>query len=913
MSPNTTSGGIRRTSALTRLQREYVTSCPHGLQYYDGYLSGDISSEAHVFPQRRQNHAARMVCANMERPRRGGRSGTHNTMFEATTLSELIEQSAARYADKPAFIWRPQFRAMRFSFQDMGTLARQAASLLEREGIRPGDRVILWGVNSPFWVATFFGCQLIGAVAVPLMAQNTPDFVQRVAQVTEAKLLMKSATMKSIPDGIRALNMETELQREDLPEDFHRADARPDGLAEIMFTSGTTGVPKGVPITHHNILSNVADVYLLDLVSPGEHLLAILPLAHSFEQVASLFTAMAMGLTVTQAASLTSLHILMVMQEDHPTMMVAVPEFLKVVFQQIERRAEEAGKARQLQTLLGLAQRLPMSMRRQLASPILRSFGGKLRIIISGGSPLDPETGRKWEALGIPVIQGYGASECSPIIAANRMKDRTWDTVGYPIASVQLHLADDGEIMVKGPNVISGYYKRPKETARRFRDGWYYTDDIGEYDEVGRLRIKGRKSYVIVTPSGENVYPEDIESELVREPGVRDAAVLGLEKRGRFEMHAVLLGQHGKLEAAPRDIIEHVNDRLQPHQRIQGVSVWDGDDFPRTVTRKVKKNLVLDWLKEQEQPVARRAAVAAGVVERTVANATGLPPEQITPDMKLESDLKLDSLGRVTLVGIIEEQLGVSLDEGRVTPTTTIADIKMMVEEHRQKEELYQFNPRPLTPGAIRRRWLLQKTLAWPLLSALGPLQVEGRENLQGLEGPLLIYPTHISPVDPAWVMKALPAHYQTRTAIAAASDIVYEAPFIRRFAGTLELIFNCYPFARETQVKSSLLYTGRLLDRGFSVMLFPEGHMSRTGKLQEIMPGSALIAVEMSVPVVPVGITGTEKIASPGVKGVVVPHRAPVKVTFGAPLRFPAHTSYPLAAEHIHAALEKLIPESYR
>lgn len=829
-------------------------------------------------------------------------------MIRASTLSEFISRTEMAYADKTAFVWRPVFRKESFTYAQIGRMARQVACLLQANGVRQGDPVILWDINSPYWVSAFFGCQIMGAVAVPLMIQNTPEFVLRIREVTGARVILKSQLMQLDTDA-HCVDLIPELKRGVLPDMPGAVEVNPDDPAEILFTSGTTGTPKGVVIKHSNILSNLEDIEKLELVLPSDHLLSILPLAHSFEQVASLFTAQALGLTVSQAVSLSGSHIRMIMAEDRPTVIVAVPEFLKLVIAQIEAKAEEQGRGARLQKLFHLGPRLPMPLRRRLARQILARFGGRLRLVVSGGSALDPVVGDKWEAMGVMVIQGYGATECSPVITANTVPDRSSASVGYPLPSVQVRLAEDQEILVKGPNVVDGYYNRPDETAARFKDGWYYTDDLGHFDEKGRLYIKGRKKFLIVTPGGENVYPEDIENELNRQPEVKDSAVLAWEPEGRFEIHAILLPKPGVAIADPAEIIARVNKTLQPQQRVHGASVFDGEDFPRTVTRKVKKNELKDWLKARSEGGSGvDLVVEVGAIERAIAKAAHFPPEKIRPEMKLESDLKMDSLGRVTLVGIIEEDLGVALDESQITAETTVADIHRKVMQREQKQEVYEFNPYPALRSTRIKRLLLQRLLAWPVASLFAPMRVYGRENLEGLETPALFFPNHISPADPLLVLKALPAAFQTTTASAAAADLLYEDARFAKFRGILETLGFMYPFAREGQIKSSIQYTARLMDRGFNILLFPEGRMSRDARLLPIKAGIGLIAVEMRAPVVPVTIEGAEKIVPPDSHGLVMPKRNRVTLTFGKPLRFDEGEAYGQAATRIFNALAEML-----
>jgi long-chain acyl-CoA synthetase len=303
---------------------------------------------------------------------------------------------------------------------------------------------------------------------------------------------------------------------------------------------------------------------------------------------------------------------------------------------------------------------------------------------------------------------------------------------------------------------------------------------------------------------------------------------------------------------------------------------------------------------------------AAGALERAVALAAGIPADRVLPEYRLEADLKLDSLGRVTLAGIIEEEMGVVLDEGRLGPSTTVAELKELVSAERGREDRYEFNPRPLSRGARFWRFLLQRLLLFPVIDVFAPMRVTGTERLRGLNGPVLFMPNHISPADGV-LLKAVPEPWRSRLAIAAAADVVYEKPPLKPFARFLELAANIYPFSREGQVRSALQYTGRLMDRGWSILVFPEGRIARDGRLQELRAGAGLLAVELDAPVVPVAVTGTERVVPPDADRLMLPRRAPVRVRFGSPLRFPRGTDYAAAAQRIRTEIESLLEEAGR
>ncbi len=811
------------------------------------------------------------------------------------TLGQFIAEAAQLFEDKTAFIWRPSFRALKFSYKDIYRMSQVVAHIIDERGLKAGDRAVIWTHNSPYWIAIFFGCQLKGVSVVPLAPQNTPEFVKKIADFTASKLIFKSHTLPAIegPENIQVELFFRNWQR--LSSTYSEVEVENEDLAEILFTSGTTGEPKGVELRHSNILANIASMRDLDIVSHRDHMLSFLPLSHIFEQVAGTMVPLSVGIPITQAARISGLHITLNMTEDQPTKMTAVPEFIKLVLQRVEEKAKATGEFKKLETLYRLAPRLPRGVKRYLAKKVLHNFGGKLDTIISGGAALDPEVGHKWEAFGVSVLQGYGATETSPVISANRYRDRKMDSVGPVIPGVEVKIAKDGEILVRGDNVVSGYYKNPKKTAEAFKDGWYHTDDIGFFDKEKHLHILGRKKYLIVTPAGENIYPDELEDKLKEFKDLNDAAVLGLEINDKFVIHAVLLPKLNK-KVDPEKIIVELNKKLEPHQRIQDVSIWPETDFPRTLTKKIKKEIVIDWVKKTAAKdnlgETKPAANTSDPVINIISQLTNLPQSAITPDKKVVADLKMDSLARVTLVATIEEDLNVILDEAAITVDTTVEDIQKSVLDKNQKTERYPFKEWPLSPFIIFLRTILQTLIVWPFMFFIAKIKVEGRDHLDDLKGPAQYFINHISGIDSGFVMRALPRRLRRRSSIAAASDMLFENKDIKKWHGLLMFAVNIFPFSRYGQVKSSFEYAGRLIDRGFSILYHPEGKVTRNKKIQEFKKGTGLVAIEMKIPSVPVYISGSDDLLPIGTKKLNWGLRPLIKIKFGKPLYIKEGTS---------------------
>lgn len=814
--------------------------------------------------------------------------------FQKTkTFADFVENAAARYGSQPALVWRPSYRKEVFSYADLLQLSRVIAHQLQERGVNKGQHVVMWANNSPWWVATFFACQLLGAVVIPLGPRNTRAFVKRITERTEAFLLIKDGSLLTADKTTPMVTLqELSANWKTKPADFERAESGPDDIAELLFTSGTTGDPKGVELRHKNILSNVEALTKLNIINSNDRQLSFLPLSHIFEQVAGLFAPLSYGIQITQAARISSQHLRINMQEDHPTIMTSVPDFMRLVLKRVKDTAHEEGSTKKLEFLFKVAPKLPIKLRRVLAKSVLASLGGKLKTVVSGGAAMDPEVGRAWESFGIKVLQGYGTTETSPVIAANSLKDRKMSSVGKPLPGVEVRI-EKGEIVVRGPNVVRGYFNDPQKTAEVFKDGWYYTGDAGFIDEDDHIHIKGRKKYMVVRPTGENVFPEELEAALNNQPEIQDSAVIGRQTDDRFELHAVLLPEQS-VEIDPRKLLERVNANFEPHQRMDAVSLWDQADFPRSATNKVKKEQVSKWLDEQEagRPVAKR--MTGGELEHILSTVTGRPPEEIVDGATLVGDLNMDSLQRITFVAAVEESLSLALDEAAITPTITVADIREWIRTKKQKKEKYDFVTWPLSGWVRALRWAAQWLLLWPVMFTVSRVKVQGRANVsEHAKTPVLFFVNHASGIDAGFVLRALPAKIRSRTAIAAAIDTLWEDKKISRWRKFLQLSANIFPFARVGQIKSSFEYAGRLIDRGYSVMFFPAGKVSKTGEPQEFKQGTGLVTLEMAVQVVPVAVVGSQEVLPYGKQMLHWGgHRHTVEVVFGKPKTFKAGTS---------------------
>jgi long-chain acyl-CoA synthetase len=817
------------------------------------------------------------------------------------TLNEILVRNAARFPDKTALAMRVGYRTVSLSYRDVHEIASRTAGFLRDQGVAKGDRVMVLAPNSPDWICLFWGVLLRGAVLVPLNLQSTAEMVRQIATQSGAKLLFKHRGYKAtLPPGVTGYDLD---YIHELPANLgQQPEITETDLAEIVYTSGTTGQPKGVMLTHGNLSANAASVSQAMPMTSEDVFLSILPLSHVFEQVVGFLYPFQAGGKIVYAHSPTAIPELL--REHHVTTVVAVPEFLRVLLTKIEERAAAAGKKEMFHRMLALAKRIESRpVRRLLFGSLHRRFGGKLGRVASGGAPLDSELERAWNAMGFYVLQGYGLTETSPVVSTNTEMYCRSRSVGKVVPGVTVRRADDGEVLVQGPNVFRGYYGEPALTATVFTDdGWFKTGDIGELDSDGYLFLKGRKKYMILGPGGQNVYPEDVEAVLNKLPGMKDSCVVGWERRpGQEEIHAVLLGANLDADA----VVALANEQLACYQRITGWSVWPEDDFPRAATRKVKKDDVLQWLKSKERPVAKPAARLISPLVRLVASLADAPAAEITETTDILRELPFDSLLRVELLAGIERDFGVELDDSVLGTSLTIAKLEEFIRKAQPIQPGHGFKKWPITRWARIARCAGHKLAAFPLGHAVMDLRVEGVEHLQGLALPAVFMANHLSFLDSLAFLMALPPRLQKQISFAAARDVVYGE--YRHVSWLAELLFNSFPFPRHEgeNIKAGLDYFGRMLDRGWSVMIYPEGQMSLTGELQPLKRGAGLIATEMNCPVVPVYITGTN---------VVMPHdkilprkRSRVTVRFGSPQRFSHYTPYVTATEQIYQALRTL------
>jgi long-chain acyl-CoA synthetase len=677
-------------------------------------------------------------------------------------------------------------------------------------------------------------------------------------------------------------------------------------------------------LSHRNILSNAIAASQIFPIGPKQRLLSFLPLSHMFEQLGGFFTVLLAGASVIYPTSRQPAVVRRTFKERKVSMVLITPAVVKSLMLAIERSAEAQGKKKLFETLRRVARHVPMPVRRVVFFSVHRQFGGRFRYIISGGAALDPALGESWRELGIDVIQGYGTTECSPGLTFNRVELNRLGSVGTPLPGVEIKIAADGEVLARGPNVFKGYWENEEATrAVLDKDGWYHTGDLGEIDKDGFLWLRGRKKDMIVLADGTNVYPEDIENALAADPRIEAlatplrpavATVVGLQRPGEdIQVHAVFLVKDKEQVAS---IVRDTNVKLSGNQQIRGWTIWPDDEFPTTPTQKVKKRFVVERVLnmgrvDQVRAVTGDQAASRPLtdVERVITEVANLPPAAVHPDATLSADLGLDSLGRVDLLGAIEEELGAYIDEAALEPNATVAELERMVAAARDLKRDTSIYGWPLSPLVRSFGLLLQQTLVYPLVHLFYKVKVTGQEKLVGLRGPVMFAPNHCLHWDNGIILMAIPLSWRWKLAVAAAADDVFGNK-LNGFASSI--LANAFPLAREGAIRRSLELLGARLDRQFSVLIYPEGKLTIGGPMQPFKSGTGLIAVEGATPVVPMKL----KIG----KVSVLDHmdrkweparsngwRGDVEVVFGDPIYFPAGTPAGEATAKLQAAVAAL------
>ena len=511
------------------------------------------------------------------------------------------------------------------------------------------------------------------------------------------------------------------------------------------------------------------------------------------------------------------------------------------------------------------------------------------------------------------MIQGYGLTETTSLVSVNHPFRLGKGSIGKILPGREVKLANDGEILVRGGGVAAGYWQDHALHTVGGEEGWYRTGDVGALDADGNLYFKGRKKDVWVTPAGMNVYPEDLEAALRIQPGVRDCVVVGIERGGNAEPCAVVIPRDGTTDVGL--VVRKANEILAEYQRMSEWRTWPENDFPRTSTGKPRVNAI------REAVIGQRDGSPGLVADRSpleemIARISGHAPAVLRPDANLEDDLQLSSLERVELFSALEDRYQVDLSETSFSSARTVSDLEQVLAGKGPGRLLYHYP-----------RWTLTWPLRWvrmvayylgirPAMLLLGWPRIEGRANLADIDGPVLVVCNHIDDVDVGFVMTALPArlrHYlATATGGEALEALRNPAPGRGIFRSTYDrlqwilgvALLNLFPLPREAGFLKSFGYAGECVDRGYSVLVFPEGRHTADGKLRPFRNGVGLLATGLGIPVVPMRIDGLFEVKRAG-KKFAPP--GTIRLRIGALMRFGATADPQSVARELQNRVEAL------
>jgi long-chain acyl-CoA synthetase len=824
----------------------------------------------------------------------------------AESIAEFFLEHFRAHGQECAYVQRRGYRTEKVTYEQVVERAFGFAQELERRSVAKGDRVMLWGENSAEWAAVFFGCALRGVVVVPMDDGASADFAGRVCAQVGAKFVVASGRHREeVGDlSVPVMGLEELWQSRQEPSHSGRDMAGRDDILQIVFTSGTTADPKGVVITHGNVLANIDPLekeiraYLKyeGFVHPVRFL-NLLPLSHVFGQFLGMFLPPLMGGTVIFQNELKPSEVMNTIRRERVSVLVSVPRVLQSLKHKVERDTEDRRQLENFRRHFVGAKDKHFLRRWWIFRAIRRQFGWKFLAFISGGAALDSDTEEFWGRLGYAVIQGYGLTETTSLISVNHPFRLGKGSIGKVLPGREVKLAEDGEIIVKGGGIASGYWDSEGSHGVSDEQGWYRTGDIGALDAAGNLYFKGRKKEVIVTPGGTNVHPGDLEAALLKQPEVKDCVVVGVDRDGNAEPCAVAIMRHASdLES----VVRRANESLAEYQRMRMWVEWPDEDFPRTNTQKPKRQAIGDFVRARIEQACEAGVGQAGnsLLAELISRVAGRSVTNLGPDASLDSDLGLSSLDRVELLSALEDRYQVDLSETRFSSVRTVADVERMLRGEVTPGETYHY------PGWVLRwpiRWirlLAHYLLMRPAILLLGWPRIVGGEHLRGVKGPLLVVSNHLADVDPGFVLTALPARFRHRLAIATGGERLeaLRSPsadrnwFLRvydRMQWILGVsLLNLFPLPREAGFRRSFAYAGEAVDRGYSILVFPEGRHTTDGKLCPFRGGIGLLGENLGIPVLPMRIDGLFEYKKAG-KRFAPPWKISVRI--GSPVKFPA------------------------
>jgi len=889
------------------------------------------------------------------------------------TFYDRFVECAERWPSNVALELQRQDHLESCTYSEVRRMAESVSRWITENKFCRGSRLAILADNHPRWVAAYLGIIASGCAAVPLDTALHDDQVTKLlkdsgtsAVFCDAKHVplvrpaageLKLGLVLMDPDRVTG-KLNQELVIGDLsaifgagPGNFKPVPAADHDLASLLYTSGTTADPKGVMLTHANFLGEVDAVFNWVDIGPSDALLGVLPLFHVLAQMANLLLPLVKGSRVVYLETVNTTELLRALSERNITAFAVVPQFFYLIHERVLQEVAKRGAI--AQKAFGAMLALNRTLRKIgiNAGPILfrkvhDTLGPKMRYLVTGGSRFDPAIAHAFHDLGIDVLQAYGLTETTAAVFANSPRDNEIGSVGKALKGIEARIVDPqpqegspavGEVALRGPVVMKGYWNRPDATAAVLRDGWFLTGDLGYFDSHGHLFLTGRKKEVIVLSNGKNVYPDEIEAHYLKSPFIKEMAVLGIEGKpgeGGDRLHAVIVPNFDVLRQRKivnakeviRFDIEGLSPKIASTKRIGSYEIWQ-DDLPRTTTRKIKRyevekrvkaNLSKKAADDSELPSEKPLTAEESAwldqpdVQRglkIIREAAHSVPETMRPTLSLDLDLGFDSMQRVDLLSHLEDELGGNVEESQLTEIYTVRDLIDAVlkssgthpASHGTRanfagwKSILAEDPNDPDVLALAHPNKINDTF-WFLISRIFQLIAHDRFHLKvtGLDklpktGAYIISSNHQSYLDPLVLAGVLPPDVFFRAFAVGTSDH-FGKGLMRRLARSIKVMVldpdaNLVPAMRAGAFG---------LRHGMALVLYPEGERSIDGSPKIFKKGAAILSIHLQVPIVPVAIDGFYQ-AWPRNQ----PFRgfAPLKMIFGDPIYPPPESEASEAA----------------
>jgi long-chain acyl-CoA synthetase len=817
-------------------------------------------------------------------------------------IFDQIAEWAKRAPDRLAFILDHQDRTEEYRYSEVLDRASEVTSELAARGIQRGDRIGIVMENTPQWVFVLLGAMRAGVITVPLATTLPEQSLKLIAQHAGCRLIFADEpNLEKAGAVARHLGCEViqPVFRGKPGEGKVAGTVEPACTAILIYTSGTTGNPKGVELSLDNLNQEVRGAIEALHLTPDHRILSVLPFSHVLPLIANGLGSLCIGATVVFLSSISPQRIIDAFHRHRITFFICVPQFFYILHRQIfSQVAAQPWLTRRLFALMKrVAGRIKSpAMRRRLFVKVHRTIGPNLELLASGGSRFDPKIAKDLDDLGYTILQAYGLTETSAAATATPLHHNRIGTVGRPLRGVTIHIDSPnergvGEVWIRGPILMKGYYNAPDLTSEVIKGGWLRTGDLGFIDAEGYLSVTGRSKDVIVLANGENVYPEELETHYSRSPFIKDICIIGIAQNGASAgsevLHAIVVpdmdefrrqGQTAIMEMIRFDI-ENLSKQVPSYFRIHSLAIRN-EPLARTVTRKLKRFEIQQEEQARQQAKDQRPAAAAAPPEdhpRFRAGAglviAGLVRQSkrgigsLDPAMNIELDLGFDSLARIELLGLAEASLRVHVDEQKVAQIFTLGELVDAVEAATASErtvgqswkEILETAPVDTaeTHHVFKRRlilnplWLVVMKLTKFATRVTFGLNYEGVERLPSTL-PFLLCPNHQSFLDGPLLISTLPKRGIYNIFILGYSDYWKTA-----FSRFLAQICNIVPIDPNANLVRAMQVGAAGLKRGKVLLIFPEGTRTIDGHVSEFKKGAAILAFELGVPIVPVGIRG--------------------------------------------------------